>query len=55
MVAARAALLVGLVGLRLVLQDLRDEAVVGFGGDEDVGQHQGSCHHRDFRLVKLSR
>ncbi len=38
-VAAGAALLVGLIGLGLVLQDLRDEATVGFGGDEDVRQH----------------
>ena len=39
-VAAGAA---GFVGLGLVLQDLRDKAMVGFGGDEDIGQHQGPC------------
>ncbi len=36
-VAAGAALFVGLVGLGLVFQDLRDEAAVGFRGDKNVG------------------
>ncbi len=35
------AFFVGLVGLGLVLQDLWDEATVGFGGDEDSGQLKG--------------
>ncbi len=30
---------VSLVGFGLVFQDLRDDAAVGLGGDEDVGQH----------------
>ena len=33
-VALGAAGFVGLVGLGLVFQDLRDDAVVGFGGDK---------------------
>ena len=33
--------LVGFVGFGLVLQDLQDEATMGFGGDEDGGQLQG--------------
>ena len=36
-VASGAACFVGLVGLGLVFQDLRDEAVVGFRGDKNVG------------------
>ena len=40
-VAAGAVGFIGLVGLGLVFQDLWDEAMVGLGGDEDVGQHQG--------------
>ena len=38
-VAAGMMGFVGLIGLGLVFQDLWDEAAVGFGGDEDVGQH----------------
>ncbi len=38
-VAVGTAGFVGFVGLGLVLQDLRHEAAVGFGGDEDVRQH----------------
>ncbi len=30
---------VGLIGLGLVLQDLQDEATMGFGGDKNVWQH----------------
>ncbi len=33
--------LVGFIGLGLVLQDLRDKAVMGFEGDEDGGQLEG--------------
>ena len=40
-VSAHATLLVGFVGLGLVLQDLRDEAAVGFRGDEDGGHLEG--------------
>ena len=42
-VAAGASFFVSLIGLGLVLQDLRDEASMGFGGDEYFGQHQGVC------------
>ncbi len=37
-VALGAACLVGFVGFGLVLQDLRDDPAVGFGGDEDLGE-----------------
>jgi len=42
-VAVGTAFFIGFVGFGLVFQDLWDEAVVGFGGDEDLGQHQGLC------------
>ena len=35
-VALGVACLVGLVGFGLVFQDLRDDPMVGFGGDEHV-------------------
>ncbi len=54
-VVAGMAGLVGLVGLGLVFQNLRDEAMVGLGGDEDVWQHKGLCCSvgRLFPLVFL--
>jgi len=36
-ITSGAAHFVGLVGLGLVFQDLQDNAVVGFGGDEYLG------------------
>jgi len=38
-VVASVAGFVGLIGFGLVLQDLWDEAAMGFGGDKDIGQH----------------
>jgi len=42
----RVAFFVSFVGPSLVLQDLQDEAMMGFGGDEDGGQLQGLCRLR---------
>ncbi len=39
-VSSSTACFVGLVGFGLVLQDLRDDPAVGFGGDEDFGEDQ---------------
>ena len=39
-VAAGAACFVGFVGFGLVLQDLWNDSVVGFGGDENIGEDQ---------------
>ena len=39
-VALGAAGFVGLVGLGLVFQDLRDDPAVGFGGNENFGEDQ---------------
>ncbi len=39
-VASGVARFVGFIGFGLVLQDLRDDPAVGFGGDEDLGEDQ---------------
>ncbi len=41
-VVSSAVRFVSFVGLGLVLQDLQDDTVVGFGGDEYFGEDQGS-------------
>ncbi len=46
-VVAGTAGLVGLVGLGLIFQDLRDEAAVGFGGD-DVTAVTLDCNVKSF-------
>ncbi len=38
-VVVGTAFFVGLIGLGLVFQDLRDKTAMGLRGDEDVGQH----------------
>ncbi len=42
-VVLSASCLVGFVGFGLVFQDLRDNPMVGFGGDKDLWEDQWAC------------